>query len=331
MHYIYGPIPSRRLGQSLGVDPIPLKTCNWNCVYCQLGRSVPLINERREYVPRRAIMAELTASLAAHAPGEIDYISFVGSGEPTLHRGLGWLIRQTKTITDIPVAVITNGSTLYLPDVRADLCAADVLMPTLSAGSADLHMAIHRHHPELTFARHVDGIVALRAEYSGPLWIEVMLIHGMNDSSRALTDLAAVLARVQPDEVHITLPTRPPSETWVEPPDHEGLMQAIAILGDIAHVVQPGEGSFDLSSGDDVVEAVIDIITRHPMSEAQLERSLQRWAPAQVQDALTQLAASGAAQKIERLGVTFWGATPSHFPDQSASEAVSPERLLARA
>jgi len=257
MHYIYGPIPSRRLGQSLGVDPIPLKTCNWNCVYCQLGRSVPLINERREYVPRAAIMAELETALTAHAPGEIDYISFVGSGEPTLHSGLGWLIRQTKAITDIPVAVITNGSTLYLPDVRAELCAADVLMPTLSAGSADLHMAIHRHHPALNFARHVDGIIALRAEYAGPLWIEVMLIHGMNDSQQALTDLAAMLAHVQPDEVHITLPTRPPSETWVEPPDHEGLMRATAILGDIAHVVQPGEGSFDLSGGDDVVEAII--------------------------------------------------------------------------
>jgi len=330
MHYIYGPIPSRRLGQSLGVDPIPLKTCNWNCVYCQLGRTVPLTNERREYAPRTAIMAELEASLAAHAPGEIDHISFVGSGEPTLHSGLGWLIRRTKAVTDIPVAVITNGTTLCLPDVRADLCAADVLMPTLSAGTPELHRAIHRHHPDLTFARHMEGLIALRAEYAGSLWIEVMLIHGMNDSTDALTALAAMVARVQPDEVHITLPTRPPSETWVEPPDHEGLMRATAILGDIAHVVHPGNGHFDLSGDENIVDAVVGVITRHPMSEAQLTQALERWDPDEVQSALTRLAASGEAQRIERLGVTFWSAAPSHFPDRRASEAVSPARIHAR-
>ncbi len=147
MNYVYGPIPSRRLGSSLGVDPIPLKTCNWNCVYCQLGRSVPLTNERREYVPRTEILAELHAALANHLPGEIDFISFVGSGEPTLHLGIGWLIRQAINATSIPVAVITNGALLHQPDVRADLLPADVVMPTLCAGTAELYRRIHRPHP----------------------------------------------------------------------------------------------------------------------------------------------------------------------------------------
>lgn len=102
MKYVFGPVPSRRLGQSLGVDTIPLKTCNWNCVYCQLGRTVPLTNERTEYFPSADILAEVKAVLAGHRPGEIDWVTFVGSGEPTLHSGIGWLIQEVKAITNPP-------------------------------------------------------------------------------------------------------------------------------------------------------------------------------------------------------------------------------------
>jgi wyosine [tRNA(Phe)-imidazoG37] synthetase (radical SAM superfamily) len=115
MKYVFGPVPSRRLGQSLGIDTIPLKTCNWNCVYCQLGRTQPVIYRRADYFPPADILAEVQQALKVHQPGEIDWVTFVGSGEPTLHAGIGWLIRQTKTLTDIPVAVITNGSMLCCP------------------------------------------------------------------------------------------------------------------------------------------------------------------------------------------------------------------------
>jgi wyosine [tRNA(Phe)-imidazoG37] synthetase (radical SAM superfamily) len=114
MKYVFGPVPSRRLGQSLGIDPVPLKTCNWNCVYCQLGRSLPLTNKRREYFPREDMILEVEQALAAHQPGEIDWVTLVGSGETTLHASIGWLIRQVKSLTQLPVAVITNGSLLYL-------------------------------------------------------------------------------------------------------------------------------------------------------------------------------------------------------------------------
>jgi wyosine [tRNA(Phe)-imidazoG37] synthetase (radical SAM superfamily) len=323
MKYVYGPIPSRRLGQSLGVDPIPLKTCNWNCVYCQLGRSVPLTNTRNEYVPREEVIEQIGQMLDSHEPGEIDYISFVGSGEPTLHSSLGWMIRQVKAMTDIPVAVITNGSLLHRPEVRNELAAADVVMPTIVAGNAELYRQINRPHPEITFGRIVEGLMTFRNEYIGQLWVEVMLIKGMNDSVEALRELAMALRSVQPDEVHITLPTRPPSEIWVEPPDEEGILRATAIFGDIAHVVHPDGGDFDLSGYANVVDAVIGIITRHPMSQSQLERSLTLWAPAQVDQALAQLAASGRAKKIVRLNRTFWTATSSFFPDEEQSLATS--------
>lgn len=148
MNYVYGPIPSRRLGKSLGYRSDPAQDVQLELRLLPHGRSTPLTNERREYVPRQAILDEVAAVLARHAPGEIDFVSFVGSGEPTLNSELGWLIRQVKALTDIPIAVITNGVLLHLPEVRAGLLAADVVMPTLSAGSTAVYRRIHRPHPE---------------------------------------------------------------------------------------------------------------------------------------------------------------------------------------
>ena len=316
MNYVFGPVPSRRLGQSLGIDTIPLKTCNWNCVYCQLGRSMPLTNERREYVPVDDILLETEQTLKSHKNGEIDWVTFVGSGEPTLHSRLGELIRGVKTLATLPVAVITNGSLLYLPEVREELSAADAVLPTLDAGTAELYRKINRPHPQITFERIVDGLIAFRGEYRGKLWVEMMLVRGLNDSLQAIEDIAKILERVKPDAVHINLPTRPPSETWVQPPDEEGLMRAMSILGNIAEVVHPAEGSFDLSGYENIVDAIISIITRHPMRQDELERTLTRWSTGQVSKALSELETSGRAQVVERNGVKFWSAAPSHYPQK---------------
>ena len=330
MKYVYGPVPSRRLGQSLGIDTIPLKTCNWNCVYCQLGRTVPLTNERREYFPREEILGEVQEALTSHKSGEIDWVTFVGSGEPTLHANIGWLIRQVKKITDLPVAVITNGALLYLPEVRQDLMAADAVLPSLDAGTARLYRQINRPHPEITFERLLEGLTDFQKEYTGKLWVEVMLIRDLNDTEEALHAIAEALHKIGPDEVHINLPTRPPVETWVQPPDDEGLMRANAILGDIAQVVHPAEGTFDLSGYANVLDAIIGIITRHPMQQEQIERTLTQWAPKQVEQSLADLENSGRAQVVERYGIRFWSATPSYYPIESQSQATSPDRLRIR-
>jgi wyosine [tRNA(Phe)-imidazoG37] synthetase (radical SAM superfamily) len=314
MDYVYGPIPSRRLGKSLGIDPIPLKTCNWNCVYCQLGRSTPLTNERREYAPRQAILDEIAAVLGRHAPGEIDFVSFVGSGEPTLNSELGWLICQVKALTTIPIAVITNGVLLHLPEVRAALLAADVVMPTVSAGSAAVYKRIHRPHPEATYERLVEGLQTFRAEYRGRLWVEVMLLAGVNDTSEALTELAALIRHIRPDEVHVVIPDRPPAEPWVAPPDDEGLMRAIAVLGPIAHVVHPNCNGVGVSDYATPNEAILGIVTRHPMSEDQLTHLLAHWTQPEIAAALVTLQAEGRVNPVERLGTRFWTAAPSVFP-----------------
>ena len=314
MEYVFGPVPSRRLGQSLGIDPIPLKTCNWNCVYCQLGRTSPLTNERKDFFPPEEIAAEVQEALEAHQPGEIDWVTFVGSGETLLYASMGRLLRQVKSITKLPLAVITNGSLLYLPKVRQELEVADAVLPTLDAGTTELYLRINRSHPVITFERLVAGLIAFREEYRGRLWVEVMLVRGLNDTPQALADIARVLEEVNPDAIHINLPTRPPAENWVRLPTDESLMQAMAILGKVAEVVHPAVGSFDLSGYDNLVDAILTIITRHPMRQEELEQALARWSPGQVNQVLANLEASGRAQVVERYGIRFWSAASSHFP-----------------
>ena len=330
MKYVFGPVPSRRLGQSLGIDTIPLKTCNWNCVYCQLGRTRPVTNRRKEYFPAEEILMEVEQSLGSHDPGEIDWVTFVGSGEPTLHANIGWLIREVKKITDLPVAVITNGSLLYLPEVRLELSAANAVLPSLDAGTAKLYRQINRPHPRITYERFLEGLVDFQRRYWGKLWIEVMLVRDLNDTEEALRMLAEVLEYIEPDEVHINLPTRPPVETWVQSPDDEGLMRASAILGEFARVVHPAEGTFDLSGYENPLDAIVSIITRHPMRQEQIERSLSDWDPEQVEQSLADLITSGRAQVVDRYGIHFWTASPSHFPKIPQSYLTSPESLLNR-
>lgn len=317
MNYIFGPVPSRRLGQSLGIDTIPLKTCNWNCVYCQLGRSKPLQNERKVYIPPGEIISEVKTVLASHQPGEIDWITFVGSGEPTLHAGLEVLIQEVKGFTDIPVAVITNGSLLFIQSVRDALVQADAILPSLDAGTPQLFKKINRPHPGVPFERYADGLITFQQEYKGQLWVEVMLVNGLNDTKEALVDIAKILTEVQPDKIHIGMPTRPPVEAWVKPPDEEGIMRSIAILGEVAQVIHPQEGLFDLSGSENAVDAIIGIITRHPMSEDQLLTALNQFPAGEREKTIEALIVSKQAQLIERFGKKFWCATPSVFPDSN--------------
>jgi wyosine [tRNA(Phe)-imidazoG37] synthetase (radical SAM superfamily) len=313
MNYVFGPVPSRRLGKSLGIDPIPLKTCNWNCVYCQLGRTRPLTNTRRGYNPRENILAEVQQALAVHQPGEIDWVTFVGSGEPTLHSGLGWLIRQVKALANLPVAVITNGALLSLPEVRTELVAADAVLPSLDAGNLRLYRKINRPWPKLTFEAHLEGLAAFRRVYTGQLWIEVMLMKGLNDTEEALQEIATVLKEICPDQIHVLLPVRPPAESWVQPADEAGLQKANSILGKVTHVVQPVIGQTVTHSTDDLESALLGIITRHPMQEKELSATLNKWSPDEVHNALEVLLVAGKVQVIERFERRFWSSAGSFY------------------
>lgn len=321
MRYVYGPVPSRRLGRSLGIDPVPPKTCNWNCVYCQLGRTTPLSNERRPLAPIDAVLDEVRTALTA-CGDRIDWITFVGSGEPTLHAGLGRMIRETRAMASVPIAVITNGALLHREDVQRELAAADVVLPSLDAGSEEVYRAIDRPYPGLVLQRHVEGLAAFQRSFAGRLWVEVMLVAGVNDTGPALRDLAAALRRVEPDEVHINVPSRPAAETWVKSPEAGVLERARSILGVEARVVLPAMGDFELDSHTPIADAVVEVITRHPMSEQELVAALsRRWEPDEVKRALGQLAAGGRAQVVERQGQRFWCAAVYRYARQQLGSA----------
>jgi wyosine [tRNA(Phe)-imidazoG37] synthetase (radical SAM superfamily) len=315
MEHVFGPVHSRRLGMSLGIDPIPLKTCNWNCIYCQLGRTIPLTNERREYFPRQEILDGIFLALDKHSPGEVDWVTFVGSGEPTLHTGLGWLIRGVKRVSTLPVAVITNGALLYLPDVRRELSAADAVLPSLDAGDARQYKKINRPWPALEFERIIEGMAAFRREYSGELWIEVMLVHRMNDSEQSLRQIASLIQAIHPDQVHINQPVRPPAEAWVLPPDEATILLAAEIFGEIAIVVPPTKVSIELSQDADIVQSILQIIHRHPMEECELLGALHRRRPEEVNENLRLLQISGRAQVVERYGQRYWSAAAALYSD----------------
>ena len=324
MKHVFGPVPSRRLGQSLGIDPVPLKTCNWNCVYCQLGRTQNFVTARQSFFEVEEVFEQVKEALRSHQPNGIDWITFVGSGETTLHSGLGEMIAGVKGLSDIPVAVITNGSLLYQPQVRAELILADAVLPTLDAGNPTLYRRINRPHPEFTFERLVHGLIDFRKEYKNQLWVEVMLVQSLNDSAESLEEIKGWLDKINPDEVHIVQPTRPPVEIWVRPPDEETLLRAQAILGDVATVVLPAQGSFDLGSEKNLIDAILGIITRHPMRETELMESLYDWSASEVADHLEALSQSGRAQVIIRFGERFWSAAGATYPNHPSEN--TPEK-----
>jgi wyosine [tRNA(Phe)-imidazoG37] synthetase (radical SAM superfamily) len=237
-----------------------------------------MVDQRREYYPREDLIAEIHA-------------------------------------TDLPVAVITNGSFLYRPEVRAALSAADAVLPSLDAGNGELYRTINRPLPRLTFDTLIDGLIAFRQTYRGKLWMEVMLVRGLNTTEEALVEIAAALRLIRPDRVDLNVPTRPPAETWVQAPSEAELKMASAILGDVAQVVCPVDDGFVLSGHGDVMDSILAIIARHPMSEQELRRDLARWMPRHVEQALAALAVSGRAQVVERYGLRFWSATAAIYPN----------------
>ena len=309
MKIVYGPVPSRRLGRSLGVSPIPFKTCNYSCVYCQLGRTTHMTNQRKDFFPPEELLNEIKRVIEVNH-SEIDFVTFVGEGEPTLCKSLGWLIRKTKEIADIPIAVDTNGSLLYREDVRNDLSEADVVMPSLDAGTAETFRKINRPHRGIVFEAVVEGMERFRRDYNGEIWVEVMLVKGLNDSEEELEAIKSGLEKIEPNRTYINVPIRPPAEPWAVPPDKEAVALAHAILGDVNVVDITAEetGEFSIEGFTNPEDAILAIIRRHPMREEQVIETLKKFEVEEkgVQDSLTRLEKSGKIKKVEYREKVFW-------------------------
>jgi len=309
MKMVYGPVPSRRLGRSLGVNPIPLKTCNYSCVYCQLGRTTHISNQRRDFFPPEEILNEIKRVMEVKGGrGEIDFVTFIGEGEPTLCKSIGWLIRETREIADIPIAVDTNGSLLYRKDVRNDLSQADVVMPSLDAGTAETFRRINRPHRGIDFEAVVEGMEKFRQEYDGEIWLEVMLVKGINDSEKELEAIRSRLEKIEPDRIYINVPIRPPAESWAVPPDTEAIALAHAILGDgnVVDIAAEETGEFSIEGFANPEDAILAIIRRHPMREEQVLETLEKFEIGDIHDSLRWLEESGRMKKVEYRGKVFW-------------------------
>ncbi len=262
---IYGPVPSRRLGLSLGVDIIPPKVCTLDCVYCQVGRTTTKTAERGDFLDIEAVLAELREKLAAGA--KANYVTVGGSGEPTLHSRLGDLIDGIRALTDIPVALLTNGTLLYRADVRGDCARADVVLPSLDAGDADVFAAVNRPTGDISIEKLVSGLVQFREEFRGQIWLEVFLIPGVNTDRDQIEKIKSLVARIRPDRVHLNTAVRPVAEKDVEAVPPERLAEIAGRIGANCEVVASAPAP---SACDQHVERatadVLSMLKRRPCS-----------------------------------------------------------------
>lgn len=268
--HVFGPVPSRRLGLSLGVSPIPEKTCNYTCTYCQLGRTSHMTNKRELFYPVEEIIKQVKKALELN--NAIDVVSIVGEGEPTLYSGLGELIDLIKTVTDKPVALITNAALFYDEQVRIESAKADIVLPSLDGYNEKSWKAVDRPHGRLDFEAVLDGLVKFGQEYTGQLWIEIMLVKGENDSDEALEAFSSILSKIKYNRLYINTPVRPPAESFVEPTSHAVVEKFAKILGGTAIDVLVSTG-FASDIVDDF-EALHSIILRHPMNKFEVENFL---------------------------------------------------------
>ena len=266
--YLFGPVPSRRLGRSLGIDVTPFKTCSFDCIFCQLGSTTRHIVERDEFVPFGEVCAELERWLAED--GQADYITFAGSGEPTLYSRLGELITFIKKRTDIPVIVLSNGTLFHRLDVCEEAARADIVKMSLSAWDEKSFQRINRPAPGLSFKTVLAGERNFRAVFSGQLWIEVFLMEGINAAREKVEKIADIVAEIAPDKIHLNTAVRPPSEESVRLVAKETLEALCDLFVPRAEMI----ASFDVSpvaeTNELSVDKLVGLIDRHPSTVAQL-------------------------------------------------------------
>jgi wyosine [tRNA(Phe)-imidazoG37] synthetase (radical SAM superfamily) len=275
----FGPVPSRRLGRSLGINNIPPKICSYSCVYCQLGRTIRLSAERQAFFDPDEILREVREKVArAREGGEpIDFLTFVPDGEPTLDLNLGRTMALLRPI-GIKIAVITNGSLLWRTDVRVDLAGADCVSLKVDAVQGDLWRRMNRPYGGLQLPAILDGMLEFSHTYRGELVTETMLVRGLNDDAETVRRIGAFLSQLQPSRAYLAVPVRPPAEDWVHPPEEAVINRAVQIFREkVAHVeyLIGYEGNEFASTGN-VEAALLAITAVHPMREDAVKEFLAR-------------------------------------------------------
>jgi len=265
--HLFGPVPSRRLGRSLGIDVLPFKTCSYDCVFCQLGRTTRKTLERKEYVPTETVIEEFSEWL--QSGGQADYITLSGSGEPTLHSRFGDIIRHVRSTCAIPVVLLTNGSLLSDPAVREGASHADIVKVSLSAANPSLFAHVNRPHAGLSFEEMIEGQRRFREEFKGELWVEVFIVWGINSASKDVTEIARLAKTLRPDRIQLNTAVRPPAEDYVQALPRERLEELTTLFDPPAEVI----AEFSSTSSPEVranEETILTMLARRPCTAEQI-------------------------------------------------------------
>jgi wyosine [tRNA(Phe)-imidazoG37] synthetase (radical SAM superfamily) len=273
--YLFGPVPSRRLGMSLGIDLIPKKVCSLNCVYCEVGKTTNLTIDRLEYVKYDSVIAELEKFMSNNP--KIDYFTFSGSGEPTLNSRIGDVLKFIKEkYPKIKTAILTNGTLLYDKNLRAELLDADVILPSLDAASRDVFRKINRPSKKLNVETHIQGLVDLRKEYKGNIWPEIFLLKGYNDTKEELKLLKETILKIKPDSVQLNTLDRPGTKSGLIPLTKMEMQTIINSwnLPNIEIIASPDKRSNIESYNGNIEMAILETIARRPCTLQDLHNFL---------------------------------------------------------
>ncbi|MEW6356610.1 MAG: radical SAM protein [Planctomycetota bacterium] len=302
--HVFGPVPSRRLGMSLGVDLLIPKTCSFNCIYCQVGRTTHHTLRRGRFVNTKEVLRDIQAALRKER--KVDYVTLSGSGEPTLASNLGEVIRGIRRLTKSPIAVITNSSLLWRRAVQRDLLGVDLLVPSLDAARTETFRKVNRPVRGLRVEQIVRGLVEFRKRFKGRFWLEVLLVRGVNDSAADLDALRQAIAEIKPDRVQINTVVRPPCESYAKPLSPAALRRIAKRIaeGIPVEVIAPfhGKMSGHAAATRDEVEAML---RRRSCTVADIASSLgiPRVEAAKHADLLV---SSGKAQTIRHQKQTYY-------------------------
>ena len=305
MKYLFGPVNSRRLGLSQGIDLIPTKVCNFNCIYCEVGPTVRLTCERQEYFPTDEIIAEIDTLIADPSAATLDIFTVTASGEPTLHSGLGKVIRHIKQKAAKPVAVLTNGATFHLAEVRQELLAADLVIPSLDSARVESYRRINRPATCAHLEDIINGLTRFVSEFTGEVWLEILLVKGINDSEEDITALVETVAKIGPARVQLNTVARPPLESFAHPLDRAEL-EAIASRFDGRVEIIADFSSRDRHNFRPLVEAeILEMLKRRPCTAADVSEALN-FDPAETAKALAQMVTKGSVRHSGHIGKTYY-------------------------
>ena len=303
MVYVFGPVHSRRLGLSLGVDLIPSKTCTYDCIYCEVGKTNNVVIEPENFAPCENVLVELKHAIERAGP---DTLTLAGSGEPTLYSQIDRVIAFVKSFSDIQVALLTNGSLLWKEEVRRRVLQADVIMPTLSTVFEPTFRRIHQPHKGLNLPEIIDGLKALRLEYKGSIFLEVVLLAGINDSEKELEGLKRVIGKISPDKIQLNTVARPPSYPGAVALDRKRLQQIKIFFGENAEIIaHSSETKGVRKEYDSHFATIIETVKRRPITAKDISNVLNI-SPRDTDVLLTRLLNKGLIQTQRHEGVIYY-------------------------